>query len=78
MATETVGHYQMHLTALQVPGKESWAPYLVIDRFDEAAGAFLPALDKHRVDPGAEFPSYEDAIEAARRAGNAWVAARGN
>ncbi len=69
MATETIGKYQLHLIAYEMPGSGKWEPYLKIDKFDDARQDFVCVLDKHRV---TETPleSYEAAIEAARRAGN--------
>jgi hypothetical protein len=69
MATETIGKYQLHLIAYEMPGSGSWEPYLKIDKFDDAKQDFVCVLDKHRV---TETPveSYDAAIEAARRAGN--------
>ncbi|MDQ9170357.1 hypothetical protein Q8A64_08015 [Oxalobacteraceae bacterium R-40] len=69
MATETIGKYQLHLIAYEMPGSGSWEPYLKIDKFDDTKQDFVCVLDKHRV---TETPveSYDAAIEAARRAGN--------
>lgn len=72
MATETIGKYQLHLFAYEMPGSGTWEPYLKIDKFDEAKQDFVCVLDKYRV---TETPleSYESAIEAARRMGNQLV-----
>jgi hypothetical protein len=69
MATETLGNYQLHLIAYEISGSGTWEPYLKIDKFDEAKQDFICVLDKHRVTEN-PLASYDDAIEAARRAGN--------
>jgi hypothetical protein len=69
MATETIGKYQLHLIAYEMPGSGSWEPYLKIDKFDDAKQDFVCVLDKHRV-TDTPVESYDAAIEAARRAGN--------
>lgn len=69
MATETIGSYQLHLIAYEMPGTGSWEPYLTIDKFDEAKQDFVCVLGKHRVTE-APLESYDAAIEAARKAGN--------
>lgn len=72
MATETIGKYQLHLFALEMPESGKWEPYLKIDKFDDAMQDFVCVLDKHRVTDEA-LDSYESAIDAARRAGNRLV-----
>jgi hypothetical protein len=72
MATETLGKYQLHLFALEMPGSSKWEPYLKIDKFDDAKQDFVCVLDKYRVTDEV-FETYESAIEAARKAGNQLV-----
>lgn len=69
MATETIGQYQLHLIAYELSGSGRWEPYLRVDKFDQAEGDFVCVLDKHRV-TDTPLASYNEAIEAARRAGN--------
>jgi hypothetical protein len=74
---ETIGDYQLHLFALQSPDLAGrWVPYLMIHRFDETAGDFQCVLEKHRVSDNNGYESEAQAIEEARRAGNAWIADR--
>jgi hypothetical protein len=74
---ETVGSYQLHLFALQSPDLAGrWVPYLMIHRFDETAGDFKCVLEKHRVSDNNGYESEAQAIEAARRAGSAWISSR--
>lgn len=75
MAIETVAQYQLHLIAYQLPENGQWAPYLMIHKFDDASASFLCVVDRHRVAGDRVFAVYEDAIEAARRAGNAMIEA---
>jgi hypothetical protein len=71
MAIETVGKYQLHLVAYQLPENGQWAPYLMIHKFDDGSDSFQCVLDRHRVAGDRVFATYEEAIEAARHAGNA-------
>lgn len=73
MAKETIGRYQLHLIARQVSGSGKWAPYLVIERFDDSAGDFKLVLETQRVAGDAEFDTEEAAEEAARQHGNILV-----
>lgn len=75
MAIETYGKYQLHLIAYQLPEQGRWAPYLMIHKFDDRSGSFACVLDKHRVAGDAVFETYEEAIDAARNAGNALLEA---
>lgn len=69
MQIETVGQYQLHFIAHELPGGGTWDPFVSIFKFDEVADDFRCVLEKHHVE-GAPYDSYEAAIEAARRAGN--------
>jgi hypothetical protein len=75
--TETIGKYQLHLFALQSSRNGQWVPYLTIHRFDDASENFECMLEKQRVSDNNEFANEAQAIEEARRAGNAWVAEHG-
>lgn len=72
MQIETIGKYQLHLVAHELPGGRTWDPFVTILKFDEAAGDFRCVMEKRRA---SETPSstYEEAIEAARRAGTEWL-----
>lgn len=72
MAIETIGNYQLHLIAYEAPAAGLWDPFVTILRFDDAAGDFKCVLEKHHA---AEQPlaSYDEAIDAARRTGNALI-----
>lgn len=71
-AIETIGKYQLHLLAVEVPEKRGWDPFVTIMRFDEEEEDFQCALEKY---PASDhvFSSYDAAIEQARRAGNALI-----
>lgn len=70
MQIETIGKYQLHLIAHELPGKEGWDPFISILRFDEGQQDFQCVLEKRRA-ADHSFASYEEAIDAARRAGTA-------
>lgn len=74
MAIETIGKYQVHLLAYEVPGTRKWDAFLSIYRFDDAVEDFVCLVEK---EPVAESPwnSYDDAIEAARRRANVTIKA---
>jgi hypothetical protein len=76
MAIETCGKYQLHLIAHQLPENGRWAPYLMIHKFDDSSSRFACVLDKHRVAGDTVFETYDEAITAARDAGNAILEAR--
>lgn len=75
MQIETIGKYQLHLIAHE-SGPSQWDPFVTVMKFDEAAQDFVCVLEKHHV--GAPCPSYEAAIEAARRAGNEFMHSGGH
>ncbi|OWW18691.1 hypothetical protein [Noviherbaspirillum denitrificans] len=68
MQIETIGKYQLHLIALEMPGKAQWDPFVTIMRFDDEQQDFRCVLEKRHA---SDHPcaSYEEAIDAARRAG---------
>lgn len=69
MQIETVGHFQLHLIAHELPGNK-WDPFVSIFKFDEEAQDFKCMHEKQRAAEQLQ-DSYEEAIDAARRAGNA-------
>lgn len=71
---ETIGKYQLHLYALQSSDRGTWIPYLTVHRFNDATENFDCILEKLRVSDNNVFASEAQAIEEARRAGNAWIA----
>ena len=71
MEVETIGKYQLHLLAIEL-GDGQWDAYVSILRFDDRAMDFVLLLEKFPA-PGGAWPRYEDAIEAARVAGNKLV-----
>lgn len=75
MQIETVDSYQIHMIAHEVHGAGGWDPYMTIMQFDEQLGDFRCVLEKQKVSDHA-LASYEEAIEAARQAGNAFIAGK--
>jgi hypothetical protein len=71
MQIETVGKFQLHLIAHELPGQKKWDPFVSIFRFDETRQDFVCVVDKHHV-PG-DHLSYEDAISAAVKMGNTLI-----
>ena len=69
MQIETIGKYQLHLVAQELPASDLWEPYFSIFRFDDELEDFTCVVEKQRVSEQG-YPDYEAAIEAARRAGN--------
>jgi hypothetical protein len=76
MAIEVFGKYRLHLVPIQISATGQWAPYLVIDRFDDGSREFKRVLEKRRVSGRNVFPTIEKAIDEARRVGNELVATR--
>lgn len=70
MQIETIGKYQLHLIAHELPGGRQWDPFVTILKFDDAAGDFQCVVGKRRASE-TPAPTYEEAIELARRAGTA-------
>lgn len=68
MLIETVGKFQMHLSAHELTDASGWDPFVRILKFDDQAQDFIPVLEKRHA--GAPCDSYQEAIEAARRLGN--------
>ncbi|OGB26667.1 MAG: hypothetical protein A3I66_03755 [Burkholderiales bacterium RIFCSPLOWO2_02_FULL_57_36] len=69
MAIETIGKYQMHFFAYQLPESGQWDPYLKIDKFDDEAQDFKCVVENRPVSDK-PFATYDEAIEQARRIGN--------
>jgi hypothetical protein len=74
MQIETIGKYQIHLIALQISDSGRWDPFVTILKFDNQTGDFKCVLEKRRAS-SQPLGSYEEAIEAARRFGNAHIEA---
>lgn len=72
MQIETIGKYQLQLIARELPGSGKWDPFVTIMRFDDAAQDFKCVMDRRHASDH-PFPSYEEAIDAARRAGTALI-----
>jgi hypothetical protein len=72
MAIETIGRYQLHLFAHQLPGSGEWDPYFKIDKFNDETGDFECVVDK-RLASDKPLATYDEAIEQARRAGNMMI-----
>lgn len=75
MAIETVGKYQIHLLAYEVPGTPKWDAFLTMNRFDDARQEFVCVVEKEPV-AAHSWDSYEEAIEAARQFANAMIRER--
>jgi hypothetical protein len=71
MAIETIGHYQIHLFAYELPGG-GWDPFVTIRRFDEEAQDFTCILEDHHASEEV-FATYDEAIDEARRVGAALI-----
>ncbi len=72
MAIETIGKYQLHLFAYELPESGKWDPFIKIDKFDDEAQDFKCVMENRRVSDQA-YASYDDAIEQARRTGTALI-----
>lgn len=73
MAIETIGKYQLHLTAYELPGTGRWDPFVTIERFDDARGDFVCVVERHHA-AGGPLASHDAAIEAAREEGTRLIA----
>lgn len=71
MQIETIGKYQLHLIAHEVPGG-GWDPYVSVFKFDDEAQDFICIVEKHRASDHA-IADYNEAIKAAACAGNAYI-----
>lgn len=67
MQIETIGQYQLHLVAHELPAG-GWDPFVSVYRFDAAKEDFECVVDKYHVT--GHFDSYEAAIDAATHTGN--------
>lgn len=70
---ETIDSYQLHLIAFQLSSTNQWAPYLMIEKFDDRLRDFTCVLPRQRVGGDSTYASEEEAIEEARRYGNRLV-----
>lgn len=68
MQIETIGKYQLHLIAHELSSPPGWDPFVAIFKFDDKANDFLCVMEKRRASDQL-LPSYEEAIDAARRTG---------
>lgn len=69
---ETIGDYQLHLFAHELPASGLWDPFVTILKFDDKAQDFKCVLEKHHASE-VGFATYEEAIDEARRAGTALI-----
>jgi hypothetical protein len=72
MAIETIGKYQLHLIAYELPASNLWDPFVTILKFDDEAQDFRCMVEKHHVSDN-PLASYDEAIDAARRVGTAMI-----
>ena len=72
MAIETIGKYQLHFFAYQLPETGHWDPYLKIDKFDDEIQDFKCLVESRPVSDK-PFATYDEAIEQARRVGNMMI-----
>jgi hypothetical protein len=72
MQIETIGKYQLHLIAHELSGSGRWDPFIAIFRFDEDAQDFKCVLEKAHASEET-YADYNDAIDAARRTGKAFI-----
>jgi hypothetical protein len=73
MQIETIGKYQFHLIAHEISASGRWDPFLTVMKFDDEIQDFRCVVEKRHI-TGETYDDYNDAIEAARRAGNALIA----
>jgi hypothetical protein len=71
MAIETIGNFQLHLTAYELPSG-LWDPFVTVLKFDDAEQDFICVAEKLH---GSAEPlaTHDLAIEAARRTGTALI-----
>lgn len=72
MQIETIGKFQLHLIAHEMASPPGWDPFIEIFKFDDSANDFRRVLEKQHAATH-PLPSYEEAIDAARRAGTALI-----
>jgi hypothetical protein len=75
MQIETVGKYQIHLFAYELPVSGQWDPFVTILEFNDEAKDFICIVDRHHAAETA-FATYDEAIDQARRVGTAMIEAR--
>lgn len=72
MQIETVGKYQLHLIAHELSDSGRWDPFISIFKFDDDSQDFKCVLEKRHASEQA-YDDYEEAIDAARRAGTSII-----
>lgn len=72
MQIETIGKYQLHLIAHELASPPGWDPFIEIFKFDDGANDFRRVLEKRHASTH-PLPSYEEAIDVARRTGTALI-----
>jgi hypothetical protein len=72
MAYETIGNYQLRLFAYELPEPGKWDPFVTIMQFDPDSQDFKCLVEKHHASD-TPLTSYDAAIDAARRVGNALI-----
>jgi uncharacterized protein YbcV (DUF1398 family) len=72
MQIETIEKYQLHLIAHELSDSGRWDPFIAIFRFDEDAQDFKCVLEKAHASEET-YADYNDAIDAARRIGKAFI-----
>ncbi|MDB5763197.1 MAG: hypothetical protein JWQ21_2192 [Herminiimonas sp.] len=75
MAVEHFGKYQLEFVPLELAGSGQWAPYLIIRKFDEETQDFKCVFEKQRASGDAVFNTEIEAVNEARRMGNALIEA---
>lgn len=75
MAIETIGKYQVHLIGREVSTAGQYAPYVIIEKFDDEARDFKLLLDRQRVPGSRLYPTENAAEEAAREYANKLILA---
>lgn len=75
MAVETLGKYQLEFEPFELSGTHRWVAYLSIHKFDDAMQDFVCVVKERRIATEGGFASAAEAVEEARRVGNALIRA---
>lgn len=75
MAFETLGKYQLEFEPFELSGTHRWVAYLSIHKFDDALQDFVCVVKEQRIAAEGGFASAAEAVEEARRVGNALIRA---
>ena len=75
MAVETLGKYQLEFEPFELSGTHLWVAYLSIYKFDDALQDFVCLVKERRIAAEGGFASAAEAVEEARRIGNALIKA---